>query len=79
MPLPYFEFRFCPVNGSWQQYLTANSDRLSHFLRRMSLFPQTLVFRGILFSEQEHRQERGRENAADTFLFYDTGQRVHWK
>ena len=24
----------------------------------MSLFPQTLVLRGILFREQEHRQER---------------------
>jgi hypothetical protein len=47
------------VNGDpWQQYLTANSDRLSHFGRRMSLFLQTLVLRGILFSEQEHRQER---------------------
>src|SRR5205085_11798898 len=33
----------------WQQYLTANSDRLSHFGRRMSLFLQTLVLRGILF------------------------------
>ena len=31
----------------WQQYLTANSDRLSHFGRRLSLFLQTLVFRGI--------------------------------
>ena len=31
----------------WQQYLTANSDRLSHFGHRMSLFLQTLVFRGI--------------------------------
>jgi hypothetical protein len=41
-----------------QQYLTANSDRLSHFGRRMSLFLQTLVLRGILFREQEHRQER---------------------
>jgi hypothetical protein len=30
-----------------QQYLTANSDRLSHFGHRMSLFLQTLVFRGI--------------------------------
>jgi hypothetical protein len=38
--------------------LTANFDRLSHFRRRMSLFLQTLVLRGILFSEQEHRQER---------------------
>jgi hypothetical protein len=42
----------------WQQYLTANSDRLSHFGRRMSLFLQTLVLRGILFREQEHSQER---------------------
>jgi hypothetical protein len=39
------------------QHLTANSDRLSHFGRRMSLFLQTLVLRGILFREQEHRQE----------------------
>ena len=31
----------------WQQYLTANSDRLSHFGRRMSLFLRTLVLRGI--------------------------------
>jgi hypothetical protein len=36
----------------------ANSDRLSHFGRRMSLFLQTLILRGILFREQEHRQER---------------------
>src|SRR5215472_6474360 len=40
-----------------QQYLTANSDRLSQFGRRISLFLQTLVLRGILSSEQEHRQE----------------------
>jgi len=33
--------------------LTANFDRLSHFGRRMSLFLPTLVFRGILSSEQE--------------------------
>jgi hypothetical protein len=33
--------------GQQQQYLTVNSDRLSHFGRRMSLFLQTLVFRGI--------------------------------
>jgi hypothetical protein len=37
--------------------LTASSDRLSHFGHRISLFLQTLVLRGILFSEQEHRQE----------------------
>ena len=42
-----FEFRFCPWTDPWQQYLTANSDRLSHFGHRMSLFLQTLVFRGI--------------------------------
>jgi hypothetical protein len=30
-----------------QQYLAAHSDRLSHFGHRMSLFLQTLVFRGI--------------------------------
>jgi hypothetical protein len=30
-----------------QQHLAANSDRLSHFGRRMSLFLQTLAFRGI--------------------------------
>ena len=40
------------------QYLTANSDRLSHFGHRMSLFLQTPVLHGILFSEQEHRQEQ---------------------
>jgi hypothetical protein len=57
IPLQHFEFLFCPVNRSWQQYLTANSDRLSHFGRRMSLFLQTLVLRGIWSSEQEHRQE----------------------
>ena len=38
--------------------MTANSDRLSHFGRRMSLFLQTLILGGILFREQEHRQER---------------------
>jgi len=43
---------------SWQQYLTANSDRLSHFGHRMSLFLQTLILRGISFREQEHHQER---------------------
>jgi hypothetical protein len=30
-----------------RQYLAADSDRLSHFGHRMSLFLQTLVFRGI--------------------------------
>jgi Ketopantoate reductase PanE/ApbA C terminal len=40
-----------------QQYSTANSDRLSHFGRRISLFMQTLVLGSILSSEQEHRQE----------------------
>ena len=49
---------FALLTDPWQQYLTANSDRLSHFGRRMSLFLQTLVLRGILFREQEHRQER---------------------
>jgi len=34
----------------------ANSDRLSHRRRRMSLFLQTLVLRDILSSEQDHRQ-----------------------
>ncbi|HXQ32812.1 MAG TPA: hypothetical protein VN843_02200, partial [Anaerolineales bacterium] len=38
--------------------MTANSDHLSHFGRRISLFLQTLVLRSILSSEQEHRQER---------------------
>ena len=37
--------------------MTATSDLLSHFGRRISLFLQTLVLRGILSSEQEHRQE----------------------
>jgi hypothetical protein len=49
--------QICNTEDPWQQYLTANSDRLSHFGRRMSLFLQTLVLRGILFREQEHRQE----------------------
>jgi len=40
-----------------QQYLTANSDRLSRFGRRMSLFLQMLVLRGICSGEQEHRRE----------------------
>jgi hypothetical protein len=35
--------------------LTANSDRLSHFGHRMSLFLQTLILRDILSSEQGHR------------------------
>ncbi len=35
--------------------LTANSNRLSHFGRRMSLFLPGLVLLGILFGEQEHR------------------------
>jgi hypothetical protein len=34
----------------------ANSDRLSHYGRRISLFLQTPVRRGILSSEQDHRQ-----------------------
>jgi hypothetical protein len=38
---------FALCTDPWQQYLTANSDRLSHFGRRMSLFLQTLAFRGI--------------------------------
>ena len=37
--------------------LKANSDRLSHFGRRMSLFLQRLVLLGILSGEQEHRLE----------------------
>ena len=37
-------------------FLTANADRLSHSGHRMSLFLQTLVLRGILSSEQGHRQ-----------------------
>src|SRR5579864_5401442 len=43
--------------GPWHQYLTANSDRLSHFGHRMSLFLRTLVLRGIWSGEQEHRLE----------------------
>src|SRR5215469_18953736 len=39
------------------QYLTANSDRLSHFGHRMSLFLQTLVLHGILSSQQERAVE----------------------
>jgi hypothetical protein len=30
---------------------------LSHFGRRLSLFLQTLVLRGLLFRAQKHRQE----------------------
>ena len=45
--------------------MTANSDRLSHFSRRMSLFLQTLILRGILFREQEHRQEHKNLEAAE--------------
>jgi hypothetical protein len=37
--------------------LTVNSDRLSHFGHRTSLFLQTLDLRGISSSEQEHRLE----------------------
>jgi hypothetical protein len=37
--------------------LPADSDRLSHFRCRMSLFLQTLILRGIFSREQEHRQE----------------------
>ena len=37
--------------------MTANSDRLSHFGRRTSLFLQTLVVRRILSGEQAHRLE----------------------
>jgi hypothetical protein len=57
--MPHFEFRFCPCEriDPSQQYSTANSDRLSHFGRRISLFLRTLVLRGISSSEQEHRQE----------------------
>jgi BlaI family transcriptional regulator, penicillinase repressor len=36
--------------------INQNSDRLSHFGHRMSLFLQTLVLRDILSSEQDHRQ-----------------------
>src|SRR5215468_7039992 len=36
-----------PVNGSLATVLTANSDRLSHFRRRMSLFLLMLVLRGV--------------------------------
>jgi hypothetical protein len=39
------------------RHLTANSDRLSHFGRRMSLFQLTLILGGLLFREQEHREE----------------------
>jgi hypothetical protein len=42
------------------QHLTANSDRLSHFGRRMSLFLQTLILGGILFREQESGGRRRR-------------------
>jgi hypothetical protein len=39
---------------------TANSDRLSQFGHRISLFLQTLVLRGLLSREQAHRQEHMR-------------------
>src|SRR5437016_9315848 len=45
------------LDDPWHRYLTANSDRLSHFGNRMSLFLQTLVVRGILSGEQAHRLE----------------------
>jgi uncharacterized damage-inducible protein DinB len=40
------------VTDPLQQYLTANSDRLSHFGHRISLFLRTLVLRAILSREQ---------------------------
>jgi hypothetical protein len=39
-------------------YLTANSDRLSHFGHRMSLFLQTLALAAYSSLRQEHRYER---------------------
>ncbi|MGH9712827.1 MAG: hypothetical protein ACRD5M_05960 [Candidatus Acidiferrales bacterium] len=44
--------------------MTANSDRLSHFGRRMSLFQLTLILGGLLFREQEHREEHMNLGAA---------------
>jgi uncharacterized damage-inducible protein DinB len=44
------------VNHPPQQHLTVNSDRLSHFGHRTSLFLQTRLLRSISSSEQEHRQ-----------------------
>jgi len=38
---------FALCTDPWQQYLKANSDRLSHSGHRMSFFLQTLVLRGI--------------------------------
>src|SRR5579864_4021907 len=55
-PLRRLRVWFALRTDPWHQYLTANSDRLSHFGHRMSLFLQTLVLRGILSSQQEHRQ-----------------------
>ena len=46
------------------RHLTANSDRLSHFGRRMSLFQLTLILGGLLFREQEHREEHMNLGAA---------------
>jgi uncharacterized damage-inducible protein DinB len=56
--------------GQQQQYWTANSDRLSHFGHRMSLFLQTLVLRGILSRKQAHRQEhmRGKKRRVRTYI-----------
>src|SRR5260221_14720917 len=45
------------IIAPWQKYFTANSDRLSHFGHRMSLFLQTLVPRGILSGQQERALE----------------------
>jgi hypothetical protein len=52
-----------------QQYLTANSDRLSHFGHRMSLFLQISVFRGIC------SVSRGiAKNVGDAMTLWPTGR-----
>ena len=55
----------------------ANSDRLSHFGRRMSLFLRTLILLGILFDEQKHRQERNwrRDNAVAYRAYHEEEKR----
>jgi hypothetical protein len=77
--------------GNWQRRPSgtdhsessmANSDRLSHFGHRISLFLQTLVLRGILFREHEHRQERigGGSRATNmVYLALPSNRRNVWR
>src|SRR6202008_4368171 len=51
----------------WGQCLTTNSDRLSHFGRRMSLFLQMLVLRGVSsISATQYPQEFAMRKTAIT-------------